>query len=512
MEEQPLDLRAAFRAVRRRWLLVAALVAIGLGAGTAYAVKTPPMPEARSLVLLPPSAVTGNPGPSPYTQTQEIIATSAPVLSAAGASVSPPLDATSLRSDVTVTAPSQDVLQINVRAQTLSKAERLADAVATNYIAYVAGTANGSQKLLTQLQAEAAQLTKQILALQRQINRVQSRLAVERAASPASQGDTSLLNSLRTEQEQLSIELDNVNTQIVNAQMTTAQATSATQVLQRAEPVGASSARVPLITLLGTLAGLVAGCVMAVGLAGGDHRLRSRDAVAAALGVPVLASMWAKPCKKVNDWRRLLEHSKYPSALEAWNARRVLRRIIPVGEATDVELQLVVFSGDGAGITAAVKIAGAAAALGMASRLEVGPHPALAALRAACVVTQSPVFGAATVDLKADNTTSTELSGLKATVKVEAIERSKPKLSPSFTTTLLVVSSGFATSVDLARAALAASDAGGPLTGVVVTNPDPDDSTTGLLSAPGERLDAMPSGFDHPLTAELVKREQERRF
>jgi hypothetical protein len=39
---------------------------------------------------------------------------------------------------------------------------------------------------------------------------------------------------------------------------------------------------------------------------------------------------------------------------------------------------------------------------------------------------------------------------------------------------------------------LAASDAGNPLTGVVITNPDPDDSTTGLLPEPVEPLRAVP--------------------
>jgi uncharacterized protein involved in exopolysaccharide biosynthesis len=70
MEEQPLDLKATFKAIAGHRLLVLALVLVGLSAGIAYVVTTPPLPEARGLVLLPPSAITGNPGPSPYTQTQ----------------------------------------------------------------------------------------------------------------------------------------------------------------------------------------------------------------------------------------------------------------------------------------------------------------------------------------------------------------------------------------------------------------------------------------------------------
>lgn len=493
MEEQPLDLRATFKAIAGHRLLVLALVLLGLSAGIAYVVTTPPVPEARSLVLLPPSAITGNPGPSPYTQTQQIIVTSTPVLSPAGSVVSPPLDAITLREHVTVTAPSQDVLQIAVQASTLGKAERLANAIATNYVAYMAGTANSSEQLLTQLQDQAAQLTDQVLAVQKQIDAAQARLAVEPPTSPAGERDTNLFNTLRTEQEQLSVELENVNTQIVNAEVTTAQATSATRVLERAEPVPHSDDRIPVVVMLGALAGLVAGCVAAVALAGSDRRLRSRDAIAAAIGLSVISSMWAKRCKKVNDWRRLLEHSRTPSPVEVWNARRALYRLIEAaGDAVVVDVRLLAFSGDDAATAAAAKIAGSAAALGMVSRLEVGSHPGLAGLRAACAVTRGREPGTAVVDLKADSVTSTELAGLAANVVLDAIDAANPQVGRSFGTTLLVVSSGFATSADLARAALAASDAGSPITGVVVANPDPDDNSTGLLPEPHGPAPALP--------------------
>jgi capsular polysaccharide biosynthesis protein len=507
MEEQPLDLRGAFKAVRMHRLMVALVAVVGLGAGIAYGVKTPPRPEARSLVLLPPSAFTGNPGVSPYTKTQEIIVTSTRVLSAAGSSVAPPVGAARLRRDITVTAPSQDVLQVSVSAQTLGEAERLANAVATSYVAYVAGTANGSQQLLAQLQQEAAKLTHQILGLQHQINVTQSRLAAEKATSPAGQRVAPLLSALRTQQQQLSIQLNNVNTQVANAEVTTAQASSATQVLQRAEPVGASKARVPLIALLGALAGLVAGCVAAIALARGDHRLRSRDAIAAALGVPVVASMWAKRCKSANDWRWLLEQSKNPSPMEAWNVRRVVHRLMAAGGPTEVKMRLIAFSGDEPAAAAVVKMAGAAAALGATSQLELGPQPALAVLRAMCVVTQGPASGSASLDLKAGSATSTELAGLQVMVTLEVIDAGKPKVAASPATTLLVVSSGFATGAELARAALAASDSGSPLSAVVATNPDPDDSTAGLVPEPGGFLQVAPPSFNGHVSVELAREE-----
>jgi hypothetical protein len=171
-----------------------------------------------------------------------------------------------------------------------------------------------------------------------------------------------------------------------------------------------------------------------------------------------------------------------------WNARRVLYRLIgAAGEAVVVDVRLLAFSGDDAATAAAAKIAGSAAALGMSSRLEIGSHPGLAGLRAACVVTRGREPGTAIVDLKADTAASTELAGLAVNVTLEAIDAERPQVGASPATTLLVVSSGFAIPADLARAALAASDSGSPITGVVVANPDPDDNSTGLLPDTHER-------------------------
>ena len=509
MEEQPLDLKATFKAVKRHRLLVALMLAAGLCVGVGYVERTPPLPEARALVLLPPTALTGSPGTSPFTQTQEIIATSARVLSTSGTAVFPPMDAASLVKDVTVTAPSQDVLQIAVRAHTIGSAERLADAVATNYIAFVDGTANGSEQLLAQLQRQATQLTEQILRLQREIVADQARLKDEQERTPAGERDLAQLDSFRDEQNQLSLQLSNVNVQIVNAEVASAQTTSATQLLQPAEPVVASGDRVPQIALLGALAGLVSGAVLALSLTRRDRRLRSRDAIATAIGVPVVASMWAKRCKKVGDWRRLLERSATPSPVEAWNARRAFQRLIRDGHPSALELRLLAFSGDDAAMAAGAKIAGAAAALGMRTRLEVGAQPALSVLRAACVVIQGPTSGTAMADLEVGSTASTELAGLTANVRLEAIDPAKPEIGPSNARTLLVVSSGFATVGALASAALAASEAGSPVSGLLVTNPDPDDSTAGLLPGEDEPLHVALRSLNGHRAPELARTDPE---
>jgi hypothetical protein len=53
-------------------------------------------------------------------------------------------------------------------------------------------------------------------------------------------------------------------------------------------------------------------------------------------------------------------------------------------------------------------------------------------------------------------------------------------------TTLLAVSSGFATSDAIGAAAIAAAEAGGPLFGVIVANPRADDESSGRLPEPLE--------------------------
>ena len=508
MEEQPLNLRGTFKAVKSHRLLVGVLAVLGLCAALAYGIKTKPSPEARTLVLLPPSAITNNPGQSPYTVTQKIIVKSASVLSVAGSSVFPTVSAAELEKDLTVTSPSQDVLQIAVHAHTLGEAERLADAVAASYISYVAGTANGSEQLQSRLHEEATKLTGTIIRLQGQINAAQSRFNREKATSPAGTRDASLLNTLTTEQDQLSIQLSNINSQLVNAEVTTAQATSATQLLQRAEPVTASVTRLPLFGVLGLLAGLIAGFVLAVGLARSDHRLRTRDAIAAAIGLPVVASTWAQRCKSVGDWRHLLEQSRNPSAVEAWNVRRVFHRLLGFAAPPTVEVRLLAFSGDYTAVAAAVKMTGAAAALGAISQLEIGGGQGLAQLRAAVVVTPSETAGSAVVELKASSATSAELAGLTAITRLEAIDPDKPEVSGSFTSTLLLVSTGFATSAELAKTALAASDAGSPLVGVVITNPDPDDTSTGLLPVdPEETMWSMQYRLNGHASPELAGKE-----
>jgi capsular polysaccharide biosynthesis protein len=415
--------------------------------------------------------------------TQIIIATSTPVLAAAGASVSPPIAPTELKQQVEVTALSDDVLQIQVSAANANDAQKLANAVARDFIGYLAQT--GSQStggVLTELQQEDTQLTKQILNLQSQIDTVQARLAAEKASSPAGQQDAQLLGSLRSEQEDVALQLNNVNSQIVTAQLANSATASATQVLQKAAAVPTSEFRVPTFAGAGAVAGLLIGCLIAVARTQRDRKLRLRDELAGAIGVPVVASLTGWRCGSAKDWTRLVQRYT-PSPVDVWNVRRVLQRVgIGSGDVRP-EVAVVAFAEDAPAVASGVQLAKAAAEAGLEVELIVGDHPSLALLRTACTLPSAPGSPPGS-RLYEPGHANPEFPDVRLTVRVIGIDRQKPELPAIASTSILTVSSGFATAETLARAALAASDAHSPFEGIVVVNPEASDSTTGSIAQP----------------------------
>src|ERR1700678_4230067 len=165
MNEQPLNFVIFLRALRRYRVLVVALVVLGLAGGVGLAVSSPPVPTARALVILPDSGTTSSGLPDSDMPTQVIIATSTPVLAAAGTAVSPPIGPTVLEHDVIASSLSDQVLQIQVTAKTSREAVLLANAVATGYVAYLTKAGSVGSTVLAPLQHQAAVFTKQVLAL-----------------------------------------------------------------------------------------------------------------------------------------------------------------------------------------------------------------------------------------------------------------------------------------------------------------------------------------------------------
>lgn len=481
MSEQPLDFRSAFRAIWRRRMFVFVLVMAGVAGGLAYSFSMATKQVADAVVLLPPSDVTGSTGAlSPLTATQIIIATSTPVLDAAGAAASPPLSAAELRGDVDVSALSQDVLQVQVSARTASEAVALANAVATSYVAYVTKSSFTTGPLLGQLQSQSSQLSAEILSFQKRINAVTDRLAAERATSPKGELDASLLASLDSSQQQASFELNNVNSQIVSAEVTDSQAVSATRVLQGAQVRQPSRLLYVLYAVAGGLVGLLAGCLLALLRSRADHRLWLRDSLAVAIGVPVVGSIDSERCKSTREWRRLLVRYQ-ASPVETWAARRALHRLALLEDGNRV-VNVLALVGDDAAVAAGVKLAHSAAAAGAEVTLLVGDQPALAGLKAACLALQRQAGYAEGPGLRLGGQAGPVSPGAGSlTVAITCVDKSKPVAPELAGSTLLVVSAGSVDAEPLARAALAASEGHRPIEGILVVNPDPADPTTGAL-------------------------------
>jgi len=102
---------------------------------------------------------------------------------------------------------------------------------------------------------------------------------------------------------------------------------------------------------------------------------------------------------------------------------------------------------------------------------------------------------------------------VELTITVVIADRDQVDLSdmPPGVIATLAVSSGFASADDLAAIALSCLDAGHPLVGIFVANPDPADTTTGDPSpGPHPLHEDGPLPLEPPVeTAELLVRYQQ---
>ncbi len=209
--------------------------------------------------------------------------------------------------------------------------------------------------------------------------------------------------------------------------------------------------------------------------------------------MPVLASLEAEHYKSVSDWIRVLERFD-PSAMKAWTLRRVLRNLIPTDLEGQATIHVVSFVGDRAALATGPELALFAAGSGIPTRLAPDENVALEPLIAACAALRTSIHTDQLLSFGTETETwhgpmgrpirwddDPALVEAHLVVSVVAVEPSRPELTSIVGPTILAVSSGFAVVDDLARVALAATKAGLGIDGIVVVNPDPGDTTTGLL-------------------------------
>jgi capsular polysaccharide biosynthesis protein len=407
VSEEALDLRRSVQIVRRHKVVWSIVTLLGLFAGVAYVVVSPPTFVSSALVALPASAQ--------KITTEVVIAGSDPVLNRAIRQLDPPTSLQTLQSRVHAQSLSSGIISISAQGKTAAEAEHTANAVANSFVYYLGSTKN----LGLQIKATVFQ--------------------------PA-------INATGTSQRQ----------------------------------------RMVVYGLLGALLGAVIGAIAVLAIFRGTRRLRDRDQIADAIGVPVLASVPVVRPSGAGGWIKLFEEY-HPGVVAAWHLRNALHHLglgdvslTGVSTREGFSLAVLSLSADQKALALGPQLAVYAASLGIPTAFVVGPQQdenATATLRAACdapTPSDRPKSLQVTVS---DQQSIDRPLGAALTVVVSVVDGEAPQVASTMrtTATVLGVSAGAATADALARVAASAATDGRQIAGIFVADPDPADRTTGRV-------------------------------
>jgi capsular polysaccharide biosynthesis protein len=242
--------------------------------------------------------------------------------------------------------------------------------------------------------------------------------------------------------------------------------------------------------ILGALGGAVVGVIVALAIGRNDKRLRRRDEIANSIGIPILASLpTAHPTSAV-AWGSLLEEYK-PAPVYAWRLRVALQQLRRAADADPgldsggISVLVVSLSSDPGAVALGPQLAAFAVSLGISTLLVVGPQQdanVTAALRTACAVSSWSGPGHLQLAVHGEGDHA-DLPRAALTIVVATVDGRNPQMPEAIrtTTTVLGVSAGVASADELARVAVSAAIDNRDITGILVANPDPDDSTTGQI-------------------------------
>lgn len=425
MSGQELDVKRAWRAIRRHRRAVAACALAGLAAGATVGALVQPLYTATSFIVLPPPSVAASDSATsitPSTSTHSIdtyvlIARSEPVLTSAGRDLDPPLDIETTRDLVEVTAATDDVIEIQAKGTSEDRAVTLTNAVAESYLGFVTTEQN--------LPADIG-------------NRIGARILQE--ATNARGGN----------------------------------------------PV----VHYGMYGMLGLAAGTLLGLMGVLAVARGSRRLRLRDEVANAVGIPVLASVSSYRARNASDWTNLLGRYK-PSAVDAWSIRRLLQQLsTDLSNGADgsgrngASLAVITMSDDKKALALGPQLAALAHSIGIATSLVVDADVA-----AANALLGDPEGGLEVVTGKIPalngngngNGADSATTAPALRISMIVVDRSSPYLAEvrNSKRTIVGLSPGAATAEDLARLAVLTAAQRREIDGIVVVDPDPHDHTTG---------------------------------
>jgi hypothetical protein len=248
-----------------------------------------------------------------------------------------------------------------------------------------------------------------------------------------------------------------------------------------------------LVGLIGAIAGLLVGFVVALRINRGDLRLHDRDEIANSIGVPVIAALPAEAPMAAEGWLSLFKAYR-PDAVHAWRLQATLGRMGLMSGGADApggySLTVLSLSSDPNALALGPQIAAFAASLGIPTAFAINaPQEARssAALRTACATSRAPVRNGKLL-LTADSGIggANGASRARLTVVAVVVDRDSEQLPGMARTTAAVlgVSAGAASGEQLALATAVAADTGTVIAGIIVANPDSDDKTTGLVPRP----------------------------
>jgi capsular polysaccharide biosynthesis protein len=256
--------------------------------------------------------------------------------------------------------------------------------------------------------------------------------------------------------------------------------------------------------LLGLLAGAILGSVVAMVISRTDRRLRDRDEMADAIGVPVLASIAVSHPASTGDWVRLLEEYR-PGVVHGWSMRKALEQLALADvTATDVSgtgasVAIVTLASDKKALAIGPQLAVFAASQGILTSLVIGPQQdpsTTATLRAACAAPTvvPPRRNSRLKVTVADHESAGRVPEAALTIVVAVVDGRDPQVAETMNTDVAVlgVSAGTASAENLAQVAASAAADGRPIAGIFVADPDPADHTTGRMPQPGRTARRRP--------------------
>jgi capsular polysaccharide biosynthesis protein len=491
--------------------VVMILGAIGLVIGLVIALTGPTLVSAKSLVLLPSSPIGTNGAPVRDIQTDVAIALSPTVLTPAAKKAGVDLPYGTLLKHVSITSITDDVVSIVAKASGATQAEALSNAIANQFLSYTAGQAGISQSgIAAELTVEENSLKSDIAT---DISNIKTDTKTLSGMSPSSPDYASLQNVINTyaaAETNENNELVTVKTELSAAETTgNTQGLDATVLQKATSATKPSPTRFPELGGIGLLIGLLIGLVAAFVKGRKDTRLRERDDIARATGVPVIASVSSTRPNKSEALLGVLEDFE-PSVGDKASLRRLIdemgvpRHFVHNGarvsqngssaHSDGVDVWAFVLEGDDKAISAAAGFPAFAASLGVPVALVVGgTNRSTHQLAIACAARDPLDPGSARPNLLTyASVPSSPPTGVSLTVTLEVVNPATLDVGdieapiPSVdrvSTAILVVSAGFARSEELEVVALAAEHHGRPLAGVVVADPLHSDKTSGLQQA-----------------------------